>query len=289
VSVSAPATSVADRREGVPASARLQLVGGSRDQEIVRLRAEGLRLAEIGRRFGLSRQRVAQIIDDAGRVQAEDVTDTRRVADARRARERSGEIFELWREGVPVGEIHERIGVTWRAIRQTIAEHATDEDRAARATALSRRRDPILPLFTDEQLLAGLRAVAARLGHPPTGGEYEQWAKKLGLASAQTVYMRFGGWSRALRRAGLEPINAPMRVYSPKWHIAACLRALVSVADQLGDPPRYQRYLELAATREDLPSAATLRVRLGLWSGIAAPLSERNGSTAAARSNGVLA
>jgi hypothetical protein len=44
------------------------------------------------------------------------------------------------------------------------------------------------------------------------------------------------------------------------------------VADQLGDPPRFRRYLELAAARDDLPSAAMLRARLGSWPGIAAEL-----------------
>jgi hypothetical protein len=47
------------------------------------------------------------------------------------------------------------------------------------------------------------------------------------------------------------------------------------VADQLGDPPRYSRYAELAAARDDLPSAATLRARLGTWPGIAAELIEQ--------------
>jgi hypothetical protein len=66
------------------------------------------------------------------------------------------------------------------------------------------------------------------------------------------------------------------RVYSPRWHIAACWRALQSVVDQLGDPPRYSRYAELAAVREDLPSPPTLTARLGRWSGIAAALAEQH-------------
>jgi hypothetical protein len=47
------------------------------------------------------------------------------------------------------------------------------------------------------------------------------------------------------------------------------------VADQLGDPPRFRRYLELAVASDDLPSPATLRLRLGPWSGIAAELIEQ--------------
>jgi hypothetical protein len=67
----------------------------------------------------------------------------------------------------------------------------------------------------------------------------------------------------------------PVRVYSSRWHLAACFRALESVADELGDPPRAARYAELAGAREDLPSLPTVRARLGSWSGIAAALAEQ--------------
>jgi hypothetical protein len=60
-----------------------------------------------------------------------------------------------------------------------------------------------------------------------------------------------------------------------RWHLAACWRALESVADQLGDPPRASRYAELAGARDDLPSPPTVRARLGPWSGIAAALAEQ--------------
>jgi hypothetical protein len=73
-------------------------------------------------------------------------------------------------------------------------------------------------------------------------------------------------------RAGRE---TAVRVDSQRWHLAACWRALESVADELGDPPRATRYAELAGARDDLPSPPTLRARLGPWSGIAAALVEQ--------------
>jgi hypothetical protein len=65
------------------------------------------------------------------------------------------------------------------------------------------------------------------------------------------------------------------RFYSPRWHLAACWRALESVAGELGDPPRASRYAELAQARDDLPSPPILRARLGSWSSIAAALLEQ--------------
>lgn len=137
--------------------------------------------------------------------------------------------------------------------------------------------------FSDGELLRGVRQVAGELGCTPSLCQYERVGRELGLACGQTVCERFGGWHAALRAAGLNS-TIPGRVHPRRWHIAACWRALESVADQLGDPPRYRRYAQLAAGREDLPSATTVSVRLGPWAGIAAalqarPLAARNGRT----------
>ena len=153
-----------------------------------------------------------------------------------------------------------------RLIRGLIDERASDADRDARAGTHRRAGRQIA--FSERDLLRGLRAVAGELRRSPSLHEYDELAPKLGLAAGQTVYMRFGGWRKALAAASLDSAP-PARVYAPRWHIAACWRALESVADELGDPPRYRRYLDIAAQRDDLPSAATLRARLGLWSSIA--------------------
>lgn len=76
------------------------------------------------------------------------------------------------------------------------------------------------------------------------------------------------------RRTGRDYGRRPVR--APRWHLAACWRALESVVDELGDPPRYRRYVQLATGREDLPSPSTVRQRLGSWPHIAAALQARN-------------
>jgi len=120
------------------------------------------------------------------------------------------------------------------------------------------------------------------VGHTPGGFEYERLHKPLGLASLATVYIRFGNWSGALEAAGFEPV-ARKRSYRRRWDEQACWAALDRVADELGDRPRYSRYEQLAAGRDDLPSGALLRQRLGTWSQIAAALSERRPAPAPAR------
>jgi hypothetical protein len=136
--------------------------------------------------------------------------------------------------------------------------------------------------YSDERLLAGVRAVGESVGHTPSGPEYERLAKPLGLASRSTVDIRFGNWSGALRAAGFEPA-AQKRCYAKKWDTAACWEALERVSGELGEFPRYRDYEQLAASREDLPSAALLRQRLGRWSQIAAGLGERRDADGAQR------
>lgn len=237
---------------------------------MVALREQGLRLSEIARRYGLSRQRVAQIIDEAGRVQVDQVRVARADVQLDRALADCEAILEHFRAGLPVGEIAQRTGLTYRAIRAAIAQRATEADREARRQTRKVVTQPAQ--YSEQQLLAGMRRVARGIGHAPTSGEYAQAASELGLASMQTVYMRFGGWRQALSRAGLKAPAPSRNVRPTMWHVAACWQALISVADELGDPPRYRRYLEIATDRDDLPSPTTLRTRLGLWSEIVAAL-----------------
>ena len=200
---------------------------------------------------------------------------------ARASRPRSQEIIELYRQALPVREIHRRVDVPWNAVRQTVAELATDQDRDARRDAQRSRLKHPAPRFSDDDLLDGVCLVAQQLGHPPTGPEYEQAAAQLRLACMETVYARFDGWTRALREAGFDVREVKLR--SPRWDIASCWKALTSVSDLLGEPPRYRRYLEIAAGRDDLPSGSTLTVRLGLWPEIVAALrahAGRNGALA---------
>lgn len=187
----------------------------------------------------------------------------------RRAAERSAEILARYRDGVDPQAIARELGLDTRAVKQLVQARRTSGDRSARARALAARHTP---RFSAEELLAGLGCVASRLGRAPSGAEYDRLARELELASLATVVIRFGAWRTALSAAGLTAVASSGRVYAPRWSAAACRRALESVADQLGSPPRYSRYVQLAAERDDLPSGATVRQKLGLWIEIASSL-----------------
>lgn len=192
----------------------------------------------------------------------------RRALHRQLAADNADEILERYRCGEDLQAVARELGIHNKAVKALIKERRSDDDIVARGQVLDGARTP---QYSDGDLIDCVRLAAHHLGHVPTHDEYDAVARELRLAATATVCMRFERWNKAVQAAGLEPaVRSPMR--SPHWHLAACWTALVSVADELGDPPRYRRYLELAATREDLPSASTLRQRLGLWSEIVAAL-----------------
>jgi hypothetical protein len=86
------------------------------------------------------------------------------------------------------------------------------------------------------------------------------------------VLNRLGGWTRAVRAAGMTPLASPASVRRRRWTESACWSALRRVVDELGEIPTVLSYERHAAGRHDLPSSATLRNRLGRWSSISAQL-----------------
>jgi hypothetical protein len=81
--------------------------------------------------------------------------------------------------------------------------------------------------YSDEQILAELRACAERLGKSPTMREFATDAET--TAHPQTVIEHFGSWNVAKRAAGLVP-----RRFATRDELLGLLREL---GDELGRPP----------------------------------------------------
>ena len=81
--------------------------------------------------------------------------------------------------------------------------------------------------YSDEQILAALRAAAARLGRTPTMREFS--ADAATSVHPQTVVEHFGSWNAATRKAGLVP-----RRFATK---AELLRLLRELGEELGRVP----------------------------------------------------
>jgi hypothetical protein len=95
--------------------------------------------------------------------------------------------------------------------------------------------------YSDEDILAELKACAERLGHSPTMREFER--DRRARVHPQTVIERFGSWNAAKRLAGLRP-----RRFATREELLDPLRAL---GDELGRPPTGG---DLQRNRSTMPS-----------------------------------
>jgi uncharacterized protein (DUF433 family) len=239
--------------------------------QIRTLREAGYSLDEIAARFGITRERVRQILRAHGAPDPELVAEARRQRAALLAESRVDELLALWRAGHEPGSAASALGLQTAACKNTIARFATDVDKAARRASMSGARDA--QTYSDRDIIFALRAIGAALARVPSAKEYALLARGMELPSLPTVLNRMGGWTRAVEAAGMTPVTAPSgATRARRWTDAACWAALRRVVDELGEVPTVVSYERHGTGRDDLPSAATLRNRLGRWSAITAQL-----------------
>lgn len=234
------------------------------------LRERGFSLDEIALRFGVSRERVRQILRVHGAPDPELVAGARRRRAAELAEQRVDELLALWRSGTEPSSAATALGLQAAACRSTIARFATEVDKAARRASLSGARG--VQTYSERDIIVALRAVAAGLGRVPSAKEYALLARGLELPSLPTVLNRMGGWTCAVEASGMKPLSPRGSSRPRRWTEGACWSALRRVIQELGEIPTVVSYEAHAAGRHDLPSSATLRNRLGRWSAIAAQL-----------------
>ena len=234
------------------------------------LREQGWSLDEIALRFGVSRERVRQIIRAHGGPAPQDIAEARRRRAEALAEARIDELLARWRAGEQPRVAASELGLQAVACRSTIERFATDADRAARKASIAGARRA--QTYSDRDIILALTSVATRVGRVPSAKEYAAHARKLNYPSLPTVLNRMGGWTQALRATGLEPVTMPGRARTRRWTEDACWAALRSVVAECGEILTVLAYERHAAGRADLPSSATVRNRLGRWSAITAQL-----------------
>ncbi len=123
------------------------------------------------------------------------------------------------------------------ARKRNLPVDAIDPEALAEFQAGIRRR------YTDEQILAELRASATRLGRSPTMKEFA--ADPQAAMHPQTVIEHFGTWNAAKRAAGLMP-----RRFATRAELVDRLRRL---GEELGRTPTAQ---DIRERRGTMPSAS---------------------------------
>lgn len=231
---------------------------------------EGLTLAEVGERLGVTRERVRQLLRDVGRPSGPcgytNPAVLRRRAASRVAvlDEHREEALAMYREGGGVRRIWKAYasdGATFEATGEWIAANLTPQEREdLRRAAVARRK--AIEAVPDERLTEDLREAAAELGPDLTHEDFAAWARKRGRRGSQTHIHRFGSWNESRLLAGLPAVNSNKALRPDRISEEECREAVRLVAVTLGRAPAAQEYLREAKARR-LPSLATVRWRLG--------------------------
>jgi hypothetical protein len=118
-------------------------------------------------------------------------------------------------------------------------------------------------VFSDEQVLEGLRQAAGVHGEPLSASAYDAYFAEHQLASRSRVVQRWGSWNEACAAAGLT-VNVTHSGYRSKWSEAVITE---HVADYLADArrPSYAGYDAWQKSTSGAPSAQTVRNRFGSW------------------------
>jgi hypothetical protein len=114
-----------------------------------------------------------------------------------------------------------------------------------------------------------LRIAAAELDSPLAVAVYGRWSGGRLLDDGrpwpgpQAAMLRFGGWRRALARAGLpaNPRSGPSAVFDLEDAVDAVARAWL----ELESPPTVAAYEDWRAGRDEFPSTATIRHHVDGW------------------------
>ena len=158
--------------------------------------AMGETLDEVARDYGVTRERVRQIINQQTPWNATEIRlERRRSADATE-RANNAAVLE-WSKSAPgasVSEASETLGLPEEEIRRYLGRRLARHERTLRKRADRR---------SNEDLLKDLKRFNEETGGT-TSAAYAKWARETGVPGPQTVAIRFGSWNDAATLAGFK-------------------------------------------------------------------------------------
>lgn len=235
------------------------------------MRADGLTLQAIGDTFGITRERVRQLLVMSNGPTADQVRDYRRQRTAAQAQSRQLELT-AWLKERPGATLHQaRVSFGWS--ENELASAMTPD---AHRLAVQVRDGAAYRQYSNEQTLTSIRAAWALSAHTAAGLSYKRYQDLMDRGditgpSAVRVVQIFGSWSRALDLAGVPAGATPRRDYSSHWSDGEILAA---VGRYLNDPDTTGSFSGWDEWRRsnapEAPSGALVRNRLGKWSQVKA-------------------
>jgi hypothetical protein len=232
------------------------------------LRLDGLTLDEIGDHFGITRERVRQILIKHGhptREELEVAASARRRLQALRLRRRVRRIFDD-HATLPIDTLAELVGATASEVRRVLP--------AALRSRVSHKTGEVTFRWSDEAIFQALQA-AATFSYPLTTTAYADLVRvgEVQGPSVPLISSRLGTWKGACAKAGIEA-GGTGGGYESRWSDEDLIASVASYLRRPGSTGTAVGYDEWRS--EDLPSFQTLRSRLGPWNEIKTAALESN-------------
>lgn len=246
--------------ETKPSDPYAHLTADERAEAMSGMRGEGQTLQEIADRFHLTRERVRQIIEDAGGPTAAEAQAARRQQKVQQREQlrSSAEALLLRGPGRSAEEVAAELGVTVPVLRQALGPKAS--------LILVASHKPSSK-YTDEQMLEHLRMAEKVVGARLTVRGYRDVHRGFGGVSGPSVIQRFGSWQAACRLAGVNHGQSVRAQYARRWTQEQMVQSVATYLASEGARGSFTDY-EAWARRQDgvHPSGQTIRSNFGRWS-----------------------
>jgi DNA-binding CsgD family transcriptional regulator len=243
-----------------------QVLLTEREIEIVRRRFEGQTLEEIAQHFGVSRERIRQIVKKVGGPSAVDLKNRRWVDREARQRINRQRIVELLESapGLSMFEVSRRLKLEASEIRRLAPSHVRRlvVDLDVQKTGALR--------WSNEEVLGAIRD-AATYEFPLSASTYGELVARREVVgpSVPLVYLRFGSWTSACSAAKVESGVSLVESYESRWTDDDLLGFVAAYLLRSDSQGTFRGYDEWAKQAEyDAPSAGTIRKRLGSWNDV---------------------
>ncbi|MCL6537003.1 MAG: hypothetical protein K6T28_00160 [Acidothermus sp.] len=204
---------------------------------MVQLRSSGATLQAIGEQFGLTRERVHQILVQAGY----DASALKVKAAKSRRRRILKEHAEAIRALLEKGLLPREVASALRLPVELVEGVDDANPQYARRRRLSRNRSSSAYLkYTHEAVLGCLRTASQELGGVLTTSAYTAYARGRRFLDCrpwpthQTAVLRFGSWHAALETAGLQSNPSSPIAGQHLFDEANCIDAILEVERAVG-------------------------------------------------------
>lgn len=240
----------------------LDVVLGSNNSADERVRvcarayAMGATLQELGDRYGVTRERIRQILKTDAPRSSTEINAHLRALSARRTAEhrRAVQAWSRQSPGASLDDATRELGMSEDQILDLLGKR-----RSLHVAMTVRGRNAYRR--SDEEILADIRRYAAETGKTTAEG-FEEWAVANGVPGKQTAAIRFDTWNAALTASGVEErTNVPRK----RQHTDEDLWAAVIAAIRDSDGGTSFRAISAwLAEHPAAPSGTLIRHRLNI-------------------------